>query len=326
MEELCFTLTDLADQPLLGAWHLSTELGRSDHRRGDSLADRAQQAYANEVLRSFGAPPIPIDDGLEPGLIALHLAAAYHRIAVVLDVFNFYARNSASKGELRPFELVAASLGGRDARQIAADYYGEAIAIAPLLAEAYYGSARLHQAGGRSQEALDSFRRVVRLRPHPAAPAEAHLHANALWEQAQIFESLGDTAAALETYQGALARLDNFGVHHIRVANFLRRQELLAEATEHYRRCMRYSHRYFPEFLPPPLRPKRAEAAEDSATQVIHTLSSGEHVVFWEGAYFAVPGEYWPTSAQKLARLTKREVEPPLRRASSIAALERPTG
>src|SRR5260370_598241 len=140
----------------------------------------------------------------------------------------------------------------------------------------------------------------------PEAPADAYRHGDAHWERATIFEDLGLNAEALIEYRAALTKLDRLGVHHIRVARFFRRLGLLEEAAEHFRRCMTYSHRYFAEFILPPLEPPRPTVSP--MVEVIHTNRRGEQVVFCHGAYFSVPQTLWPVGPNKLEDVLPSEI------------------
>lgn len=303
------------------------------------LRQMVVRAHAEPLLRAFGAPaPEHVDYPARASLSALHLATAFHRVAVVLDVLQFYcARGQLSASESDPLEMLIEALKGEEPRAAAESLYRQALAFCPQSAEAHYGLARLLRASATSAEILEGFAASLNFPPHPEAPAHAYLHANAHWERAIIFEDLGSSAQALSEYRAALAMLDNFGVHHLRVARFFRRLGLAEEATEHFRRCMTYSHRYFAEFILPPLDPAKVPVAP--AIEVVHTNRRGEQVVYWQGAYFAVPqgrGGVTPKdlddAAAHVPRLPKgflamvrrlvEPVPPKIRHATSVAALE----
>ncbi len=305
-----------------------------------SLPQMVADAYAKPLLRAFGAPaPQPPEAPGKASVVALHLATAFYRLAIVLDVLRFYGeRSRLPKLELVPLVMMMEALAGQQPRAVAERLYRQALVVSPNLAEAHYALACLSRDEASHDRALDGYAAALRLSPHLEAPAHAYLHANAHWERATIFEDLGLNAEALIEYRAALARLDKFGVHHIRVARFFRRLGLLEEAAEHFRRCMTYSHRYFAEFILPPLQPPRPPVSP--MVEVIHTNRRGEQVVFWQGAYFSVPQMLWPVSPKELEDvvasmavphpkgvlgLLRRLVDqrpPTIRRASSIAALE----
>jgi tetratricopeptide (TPR) repeat protein len=305
-----------------------------------SLPQMVAEAHASPILRAFGAPaPKHAEDHKKADLVALHLATTFHKLAVVLDVLRFYGeRSRCQTSELALFGLIDDILEGRNPRATAAALYRQALVLHPRLAEAHYALARLLRADVDRQQTLDGFAAVLLLVPHPEAPSHAFLLANAHWERAIIFEALGSTVEALSEYRAALTKLDNFGVHHVQVARFFRRLGLVEEAAEHFRRCMTYSHRYFAEFVLPPLEPAQPSAVP--SIEVVHTNRRGEKVVFWQGAYFAVPRERWPAGpkefenaaigmpeepAKGLLGLLRRVVDrspPAIRRATSVAALE----
>jgi tetratricopeptide (TPR) repeat protein len=241
-------------------------------------------------------------------------------MSIVLDVLNFYATCTQLPTEDFPaLTLLIDVLRGVDANKTAFQLYREAADLVPDLAEAHYGLARLAQGKLDLQLALAEFETVLRLRPHREAPPHAFLHANAHWERATILEGWGRNEEALQGYRAALAELDTFGVHHIRVARFLRRLGHLEEAAVHFRRCMTYTHRYFPEFNLPPLVPAASKAS--SPIEAIYETQRGEIVIFWQGEYVAVPSEYWPISQEGILELASKPIKP-LRRASSIAFFE----
>jgi tetratricopeptide (TPR) repeat protein len=287
------------------------------------LSDVALRAAEQPMLRTFGAPsPELIFRSLPetPSLVALHLAAAFHRMSVVLDVLNFYARRTQlPTADFPTLTLLIDVLKGEDANRTAVKLYREAADLAPDLAEAHYGLARLAQGKLDIELALAEFETVLRLPPHPQAPPHAFLHANAEWERATILESQGRNEEALRAYRAALAALDSFGVHHIRVARFLRRLGRLEEAAFHFRRCMTYTHRYFPEFNLPPL--ASAASVSSPPMDVVYETQRGEMVIFWQGEYVAVPPEHWPITQEGISELASRSTNP-IRRATSIAALE----
>jgi tetratricopeptide (TPR) repeat protein len=287
------------------------------------LSDVALRIAEQPILRSFGAP---LSDLIfrslreAPSLVVLHLAAAFHRLSIVLDVLNFYARRTQlPTADFPALTLLIGVLDGEDPNSTAIKLYRRAVDLAPDLAEAHYGLARLAQRTSELEVALSEFETVLRLRPHREAPPHAFLHANAHWERATILECQGRNEEALQAYRAALGGLDTFGVHHIRVARFLRRLGLLEEAAVHFRRCMTYTHRYFPEFNLPPLAP--AESVNSPSMDAIYETQRGDVVIFWQGQYVAVPPEHWPISQEGITELASKPVDP-IRRATSIAALE----
>ena len=126
-------------------------------------------------------------------------------------------------------------------------------------------------------------------------------------------------ADALQAYQAALSGLASFGVHHARVARFFRRIGLVAEAIAEFRKCMAYSHRYFPEFMLPPL--SAAPSAEPAPVTPLYVTTAGDVVVFHEGQYLAVPARLWQGSAGAVTAITA-DMAAASRRASNIAVLE----
>lgn len=300
----------------------------SSDRRHDhlgSLSELATNSGRNDVLRAFGAPgPELIQKCLpkEPSLVALHLAATFYKIAVVLEVLEHYATSAKLGVEDFPvFSLVVNALQGRDARVQAKALYHRATEFAPNLAEAHYALARLSQAEPDPEAALAGFEKVLSLSPHSEAPAHAFLHANTRWERATIFEDQGRDDEALLSYRAALGELGTFGVHHIRFARFLRRLGRLEEAAVHYRHCMAYTHRYFPEFILPPL--TTPDISVTPPIDVICNTQHGEAIIFWNGAYLAIEGKDWSPDLTKPQELDRRLASGlSYRKANSIAAFE----
>jgi tetratricopeptide (TPR) repeat protein len=291
----------------------------------ETLDDLAAGASRNAIMRAFGAPSGHLLSEFlckEPALIALHLAATFHKIAIALEVLRHYSSAAGFAVEDFPvLTLLVTALDGKKARSQAVIMYKHAIDRAPKLAEAYYGRARLAQAASNLGAALGDFETVLRLTPHRDAPAHSMLCANAHWERATILEQQGHDEAALEGYRAAVAGLDTFGVHHIQLARFLRRLGHLEEAALHYRRCMTYSHRYFPEFILPSL--GVSISSSPATVDVICKTGRGEPVIYWKGFYLALKGEKGSLNLSDLKQLERHLSQGLSRRsATSIAALE----
>ena len=57
--------------------------------------DLVRAAHANPILRGLGAPdPARIGEARDAALFMLHFASAHHRLAVILDVMRYYARQA----------------------------------------------------------------------------------------------------------------------------------------------------------------------------------------------------------------------------------------
>jgi tetratricopeptide (TPR) repeat protein len=283
--------------------------------------DAVRGAHANPILRGLGAPdPARIGEARDAGLFVLHFASAHHRLAVILDVMRYYARQA----NLDPTDFPAlvsaeAASGGRSPDEVAEDAYQQAIALAPTLAEAHFALARLRQLQGKHELALSGLATTLKHPLHARASPSAFLHANAHWERATLLEDVERDADALQAYQAALSGLASFGVHHARVARFFRRIGLVAEAIAEFRKCMAYSHRYFPEFMLPPL--SAAPSAEPAPVTPLYVTTAGDVVVFHEGQYLAVPARLWQGSAGPVTAITA-DMAAASRRASNIAVLE----
>jgi tetratricopeptide (TPR) repeat protein len=285
---------------------------------GPSRMDAVRAAHANPILRGLGAPdPVRIGQAKDAGLFMLHFASAHHRLAVILDVMRYYARQA----NLEPTDypaLVSAetACGERSAHDIAEDAYRWAIALVPTLAEAHFALARLHQLQGKHDLALSGLATALEHPLHALASPSAFLHANAHWERATLLDDMGRDADALQAYRAALSGLASFGVHHVRVARFFRRVGLIAEAIAEFRKCMAYSHRYFAEFMLPPL--SAAPATEPAPPTPVYVTSAGDVVVFHEGQYLAVPAGLWHHSTGEVTA----DMAAASRRANNIAVLE----
>jgi tetratricopeptide (TPR) repeat protein len=296
----------------------------SVHINPASFGDLLKNAACDPVLRGLGAPSqesISIFLSREPALLALHLAATFYRAAVVFEVLDSYSAQACPVvEEFQARAVLIAALRGKAPRAVAATLYHYAGKLAPELAEARYGLARLAQAASEMTQALASFKEVLRLSPHPRSPSHVALHGNAYWECATIFEQQGHDQAALEAYRSATSRLESFGVHHIRVARFLKRLGHLEEAAGHYRRCMTYTHRYMPEFTPPLLSDDAPTPAALVSLDAIYTTQKGECVVFLNGQYVAFDAREWPLDTAGLQRRLSEGL--PHRTATSITSLE----
>lgn len=270
----------------------------------------------------MGAPePACLEADPHTGLIALHLGAAFHRLEIVSAVVRYYAKLTHwTDADYPVLALLGHHAREDEARLNAMTCYELAIQAAPDLAEAHYGVARLFQMTGQNEAAVAAFGNVLNLAPHRQAPAGTHLHGNAHWERANLFEALERPDEALVAYRAALSAVPNFGVHHLRAARFLRRMGFHEEAVAHFRKCMTYSHRYFPEFMPPPLAPTVGLPA--TSIEPIYETSRGEIVVGWNGEYYAVPRDIWPLDLNGLAQPGATLQSSAIRRASSISALE----
>ena len=295
---------------------------------GACRMDAVRAAHANPILRGLGAPdPARIGETRDAGLFMLHFASAHHRLAVILDVMRYYARQANLEPTDYPALVSAtAACGERSPHEIAEDAYRQAIALAPTLAEAHFALARLRQLQGKHDLALSGLATTLEHPVHALASPSAFLHANAHWERATLLEDLERDQDALQAYRAALSGLVSFGVHHVRVARFFRRMGLIVEAIAEFRKCMTYSHRYFPEFMLPPL--SAEPRVEPPPVTPIYETTTGDVVVFHEGQYFAVPASLWHRSAGETTAITA-EMAAASRHANNIAVLEparAPTG
>lgn len=283
----------------------------------------ADDAYQDQVLRGLETPnPEQANGDLasDQGLFALHLGAAFHRRAIMVDVMQFYKDRCGFRAPDFPsLALVAKATDETSSRDHARSCYAFSTSASPDLAESHYNLARLDRGELHGEAGLEGFRRVLELQPHERATPHAHLHANAHWESATILEDLGRNQEALPAYKSALAGLASFGVHHIRVAKFFRRMDCMAEALTEFRKGMGYSHRYFPEFLLPPL--AIADPAAPVRLKPIHETARGETVVFWQGQYYALPAQTWQDIGEEVFELSEEQLRD-ARQSNNIAGLE----
>lgn len=271
-----------------------------------TAADIERRSQAYPVLRQLGFPP---GDQGETALVRLHAGAAYHALAVIEDVVVAYEQTgSLSSTEVGYKSLITAPGEGHPLRDHAESYYRAAIELAPDLAEAHFSLARVHWDRGQLDAAAAVYRKVVGMKPHGRAPSHAPLVANAYWNLGEVHALLGLETEALEAFGEAVERLPTFGVHHVKYASLLRKHGFLDDAMEHFNRTMAYSHRYFPEFVLPSLTDGSAEPAADGPLESLMRLKTGEHVVFWNGRYYAVPEKRYPITGDKLAKGTAEEV------------------
>jgi tetratricopeptide (TPR) repeat protein len=271
----------------------------------------------------FNALGFPESEVGQPALSALHAGAAFHRLAVIRDVAEAYVRaGSLPAGELAYMPLLDRLTTDEPPRVTAKRLYRTALRMDERLAEAWFNLGRLLQDEDRNG-ALVAFDRAASLPPHARAQPHARLHANAHWHAATILEDMGQDEAALARYREALARCDNFGVHHVRFAHFLRRLGLLPEAMEHYGRLMTYSHRYFTEFVLPRLKTESAAAPGSTQVEVLYRTTDGKAVVFWNNAYHGLPRTALPVTAEGLAALLSGPPARPGRRGKFLAKLSR---
>lgn len=285
----------------------------------------AEHAFSDQVLRGLEAPnPEQANAAAPPdqGLFALHLGAAFHRRAIMVDVMRFYKDQRGFRPDEFPsLALVTEADDDNSSRKVARSCYTYSTSASPDLAESHYNLGRLDQSERSSDAALARYRKVLELQPHERATPHAHLHANAHWESATLLEDLGRDQEALSAYKAALIGLASFGVHHIRVAKFFRRMNCMAEALAEFRKGMGYSHRYFPEFLLPPL--ASPDAAPPAKLHPIHETAQGEIVVFWQGQYHALPARSRQGIDEGLFELSEEQLRD-ARQANNIADLETP--
>lgn len=265
--------------------------------------------HADDVLMT--ALEFPAYDATQPALTALHAGAAFHRLAVLHEVAESYRTQACLTDADLPFiAIIDAAARGMPARQQAQRFYKMALSWDNQLAEAWYGIARLRQHEGSLDAALDGFSRAAELPHHFRTPGHASLRANAFFGRACILEDLGRDDEALTAYRQALSLLDNFGVHHRRIADFFRRHGLTTEAIQSYEKLMAYGHRYFPEFTLPPLKaPPTLSPTPDTLETLLET-SDGASIVFWQGAYYRIPRELVPMASAKLEQLTSSASPP----------------
>lgn len=263
--------------------------------------------YINPLLISLGHPET------EPticGLYALHAGSAFHRLALISDVVEHYMDDARLPSNQPVYiALLHNKLNGICPRAIAKELYRKALLTDDQLAEAWFNLGRLLQDAKDWHGAQVAFGRATSLPPHPNAPGHAHLHANAYWHIATILEESGRNDEALASYREAISRCDNFGVHHIRYAHFLRRLGLIAEATENYQKLMTYSHRYFTEFALPPLVASPPATPAPSALDIIYEPSNGGGVVFWNNEYYQFPTSALPMTAERLFDLVSKQTD-----------------
>lgn len=267
------------------------------------LASLLEEHAGAKLLAALG---LPVHDPAQPALTALHAGAAFHRLAVLRDVTESYRTQAGlSDAEMPVLRLLDDSVGQTSPRAVTERFYRIALAWDDRLAEAWYGLGRLHQYRNEREAALDAFARAGSLEPHPRASGNAHLHANAHFSRACLLEDMERDEEALAAYRQALALLDNFGVHHQRIADFLRRHGSSAETVRAYEKLMAYGHRYFPEFTLPPLEAVTPPAAVERL-EVLYETSDGAPVVFWQGGYYRIAPALMPITAKTLAGLGRR--------------------
>jgi len=265
-----------------------------------SLAERLAAHADDALLQALG---LPAHDASQPALTALHAGAAFHRLAMLAEVAGSYRAHARLAPDELPFLALIDRAAGRAApRATAAAYYRLAATAEPQLAEAWYGLARLDEHRGAHDAALENFTRAAELPPHARSPGTAQLRANALYGRACALEMLGRDEEALAAYRAALRLLDNFGVHHRRIAAFLRRHGTIEEAVAAYEKLMAYGHRYFPEFTLPPLAPPPKPPAAPERLEALYVTSDGASVVFCDGAYFRVDPSLMPVTADTVRR------------------------
>lgn len=267
----------------------------------------------------------PAEEHGQPALCALHAGAAYHRLAVILETLEAYASHAVlPPGEPAGLLLAREAVGVGSARARAEGSYRRALELDERLAEAWFNLGRLLQHAGERDAGLAAFERVVELEPHARALPHAQLHANAHWHAATLLEDMGREEAAMNHYRAATAHGESFGVHHDRYAHFLRRCGRLEEAILQYERMMTYSHRYFTEFVLPPLKAPMQAAPAPEFLDVIYETTDGAAAVFWNSLYWRIPRDMLPVSATSLSGMQNGAGQPPGgRRARLLAMLRR---
>lgn len=256
------------------------------------LPTEIKNASKNPLLAELGLPDCNKDD---IALTWLHLAATYLKFSIIADLGEFYCeRISQAHKEIGFGKHICAFGSAAVARDHAQNAYLKALSVDPNLAEAHFGLARSIQLQNQRLENKDTiishFQRCLDLQPHIRGLPHAYLHANTHWEIACIYDDAGRDEEALTAYRNALSLLSNFGVQHIRVARFFRKHGLYEDASSQYLICSRYSHRYFPEFILPPL---VSDKAEDSRAltnlDTVFTTPEGDSIYFNNGKYILVP-------------------------------------
>ena len=236
-------------------------------------------------------------------MTALHAGAACHRLAVISEsVNNYLSQADMGKDELEYLQLLSIDKDFENARMFAERYYQDALNLDDSLAEAWFAIARIFHQDKRLTEALTAYKRTLILQPHPKAPTSAQLHANANWHMATIYEDIGNESLALVYYREAISKCNCFGVHHKRYAVLLRRLGYIEDAMNEFEKMMVYNHRYFTEFLLPPLYPIETQVVNEYL-DIIFETTTGHLVFFWDNLYWKLNKKSLPVSTSKLMRL-----------------------
>lgn len=182
-------------------------------------------------------------------------AAAFHQSAVGFQrdllLREILVSFEAEAGPGDPGNALLDATPNADPAAAAVLRYDVALAFQPDFAEARYNRAVLARDAGDRLEALAGFEAARTTALHPRARSHAFLHANASWESACLVAASGDRARAGALFAEAMARLDNYGVDHRALPDFLDASGRVTESAVEYGRLMTYAHRYPPQFVEP---------------------------------------------------------------------------
>ena len=270
------------------------------------LQDALRKAEAIMLLGDLGVPKIDVVESVgtsDEALIWVHLGCAWLKLSIIADLAEFYCKELNKSLNWLGYGKVLKAIGAAaGARRTSFHCYQSAVDLSPEFAEAHFALGRIAQLSGATEAAYQNFEACLKYAPHPKAVGDEHLHANAHWEIAGIQEELGQLPQALSSYSDALAKLGNFGVHQVRYANLLRNMGYLEQAANQYLTCTSYTHRYFPEFFPPPITMSGA-ANERSHLDVILTRPDGANIYFYNGSYVLLPNGVAAKSVEELVKL-----------------------
>ena len=283
-------------------------MAMDDDRDAPSIQKAIDRVTRGSILHELGAPDQNTLVSINPSeqcLIWLHLGCAWLKISIISDLAEFYCSQAGKSlswlGYGDALTGVGMAVGARDE---AKRHYLAALNANPNLAEAKFSLGRVAQLSGDQEKHIHGFQIVFR-QHRTIVRAEAHLHANAYWEIANILEDAGRDPEALSFYTKAVNRLGGFGVHHLRYARILRRVGQIDMAAQHYLSCTKYSHRNFPEFMLPPFS-IQTEQSKSSQLDVIFTRPDGAHVYFHQGSYVLVPEGETPHTYEELSSLISK--------------------
>jgi tetratricopeptide (TPR) repeat protein len=293
---------------------------------GEDIALEYRRFVAVSVLP--GSDQTAVDRQVRAAAVALFQAGLLrHKLLLLSETIDRFEERRAPQDPRCIFPEFLHQLGqDPPLAAVAERYYRLALVLSPDFVEAIYALAVLKQ-DHNPPEAVELFRLALHHAGmgHPAAQAHAHMVANAFWNLAGLYRRRGDDKAADAAYGQAFSRLQNYGVHHVALADFQRRRGKVDAAAIEYERIMPYSHLYAAEFVEPAYSPEErlpvdpaGQPLDPLAATAVETVAGAGTIVYWWHLYVLLPPKFGPPSSERLWPCV-RPLALPQRTARSLA-------